>query len=66
MTPENHTLFDWNTLDEFSDLQRLQRLQRLQMVFDSLPAEGLLDARRGKMESFNSIEEFIDDLNAQN
>ena len=60
MTPENHTLFDWNTLDEFSDLQRLQ------MVFDSLPAEGLLDARRGKMESFNSIEEFIDDLNAQN
>ena len=60
MTPENHTLFDWNTLDEFSDLQRLQ------MVFDSLPAEGLLDARRGKMESFNSIEEFIDDLNTQN
>ena len=38
MTPENHTLFDWNTLDEFSDLQRLQ------MVFDSLPASGLLDA----------------------
>ena len=24
MTPENHTLFDWNTLDEYSDLQRLQ------------------------------------------
>ena len=38
MTPENHTLFDWNTLDEFSDLQRLK------MVFDSLPASGLLDA----------------------
>ena len=37
MTPENHTLFDWNTLDEYSDLQRLQ------MVFTSLPAEGLLD-----------------------
>ena len=37
MTPENHTLFDWNTLDEYSDLQRLQ------MVFDSLPADGLLD-----------------------
>ncbi len=26
----------------------------------------MLDARQGKMESFNSIEEFIDDLNAQN
>ena len=37
MTPENHTLFDWKTLDEFSDLQRLQ------MVFTSLPADGLLD-----------------------
>ena len=37
MTPENHTLFDWNTLDEFSDLQRLQ------MVITSLPADGLLD-----------------------
>ena len=24
------------------------------------------DARQGKLESFNSIEEFIDDLNAQN
>ena len=21
MTPENHTLFDWHTLDEFSDLK---------------------------------------------
>ena len=38
MTPENHTLFDWNTLDEYSDLKRLQ------MVFTSLPAGGLLDA----------------------
>ena len=26
----------------------------------------MLDARQGKLESFNSIEEFIDDLNAQN
>ena len=26
----------------------------------------MLDARQGKMESFNSIEEFIDELNAQN
>ena len=26
----------------------------------------MLNARQGKMESFNSIEEFIDDLNAQN
>ncbi len=26
----------------------------------------ILDARQDKMESFNSIEEFIDDLNAQN
>ena len=26
----------------------------------------MLDARQGKIESFNSIEEFIDDLNAQN
>ena len=26
----------------------------------------MLDARQGKMESFNSIEEFIDDSNAQN
>ena len=32
MTPENHTLFDWKTLDEFSDLNRLE------MVFTSLPA----------------------------
>ena len=31
MTPENHTLFDWNTLDEYSDLKRLE------MVFTSLP-----------------------------
>ena len=38
MTPENHTLFDWNTLDEYSDLKRLQ------MVFPSLPTDGLLDA----------------------
>ena len=38
MTPENHILFDWNTLDEYSDLQRLQ------MVFTSLPDGGLLDA----------------------
>ena len=34
MTPENHTLFDWKTLDEFSDLNRLE------MVFTSLPAVG--------------------------
>ena len=26
----------------------------------------MLDAQQGKMESFNSIEEFIDDLNTQN
>ena len=26
----------------------------------------MLEARQGKMETFNSIEEFIDDLNAQN
>ena len=26
----------------------------------------MLDARQGKIESFNSIEEFIDDLNVQN
>ena len=26
----------------------------------------MLDARQGKIESFNSIEEFIDDSNAQN
>ncbi len=38
MTPENHTLFDWNTLDEYSDLKRLE------MVFTSLPVGGLLDA----------------------
>ena len=37
VTPENHSLFDWNTLDEFSDLQRLQ------IVITSLPADGLLD-----------------------
>ena len=36
MTPENHTLFDWNTVAEYSDLKRLQ------MVFPSLPADGLL------------------------
>ena len=34
VTPENHTLFDWNTLDEFSDLKRLE------MVFTSLSAAG--------------------------
>ena len=38
MTPENHTLFDWNTVAEYSDLKRLQ------MVFPSLPADALLDA----------------------
>ena len=32
MTPENHTLLDWKTLDEFSVLNRLE------MVFTSLPA----------------------------
>ena len=37
MKPENHTLFDCNTLDEYSDLKRLE------MVFTSLPAGGLLD-----------------------
>ena len=37
MTPENHTLFDWNTLDEYSDLKRLE------MVYTSLPAAGLLN-----------------------
>ena len=36
MACQNHTLFDWNTLDEYSDLKRLQ------MVFTSLPAGGLL------------------------
>ena len=38
MTPESHTLFDWNTLDEYSDLKRLK------MVFTSLSAGGLPDA----------------------
>ena len=38
MMPENHTLFDWNTLDECSDLKRLE------IVFISLPVGGLLDA----------------------
>ena len=38
MRPENHTLFDCNTPDEYSDLKRLE------MVFTSLPAGGLLDA----------------------
>ena len=37
MKPENHTLLDCNTLDEYSDLKRLE------MVFTSLPAGGLLD-----------------------
>ena len=37
MRPENHTLFDCNTLDECSDLKRLE------MVFTSLPASGVLD-----------------------
>ena len=37
MRPENHTLLDCNTLDEYSDLKRLE------MVFTSLPAGGLLD-----------------------
>ena len=38
MRPENHTLFDCNTLDEYSDLKRLE------MVFTSLSAGGLPDA----------------------
>ena len=37
MKPENHTPFDCNTLDEYSDLKRLE------MVFTSLPAGGVLD-----------------------
>ena len=37
MRPENHTLLDYNTLDEYSDLKRLE------MVFTSLPAGGVLN-----------------------
>ena len=37
MRPENNTLFDCNTLDEYSDLKHLE------MVFTSLPAGSLLD-----------------------
>ena len=43
MTPGNHTLYDWNMLDECSDLKRLE------MVSISLPVSGFLDAAFEKM-----------------